>query len=177
MIDEALNAEQMMKSWGMWHEPGHMHQQSSWLWEAATEVTVNIYSLAAQRDAGLPTRLAEDGTPEAVRTYLASPAANRDYNAPDADPFVRLAMFEQLRLAFGDRFYPDLHKLTRRAEKASDPQQYFILNASRVSGRNLLDFFTTWGLTITPQTRADVTALALPAPDRDLTTLDVTKAP
>ncbi|MFG2848846.1 M60 family metallopeptidase [Kitasatospora sp. NPDC048296] len=176
-IDEALNAEQLTKSWGIWHEFGHMHQQSSWLWDSVIEVTVNIYSLAVQRDAARPTRLAEDGTPEAVRQYLALPTAKKDFNAPDADPFVQLTMFEQLRLAFGDRFYPDLHKLTRRAEQASAPQQYFILNASRVSGHNLLDFFTAWGLTITPQTRADVTALALPAPDRDPTTLDVTKAP
>ncbi|MFG2909117.1 M60 family metallopeptidase [Kitasatospora sp. NPDC048286] len=175
-IDEALNAEQLMKSWGMWHELGHIHQQSSWLWESVTEVTVNIYSLAVQRDLGRPTRLAEDGTPAAVRKHLASSAATKDFNAEGADPFVQLAMFEQLRLAFGDRFYPELHKLARRAEKAGDPQQFFILNASRVSGRNLIGFFTAWGLTVAPQTRVEVTALALPAPDKDPSTLDFTKA-
>lgn len=164
-IDEALNAEQLMKSWGIWHELGHMHQQSSWLWESVDEVTVNLYSLAVQRDAGRPTRLADDGTPGVVRKYLATAAGKKDFNGMGGDGFfVRLAMFEQLRLAFGDRFYPELHKLARRSGKAGDPQQYLVLNASR------------WGLTVTPETRAAVAALALPDPDRDPTTLDITKA-
>lgn len=55
------------ESWGMWHELGHLHQQSSWTWEGVVEATVNIYSLAVQRDAGILSRLGEDGTPEDVR--------------------------------------------------------------------------------------------------------------
>ncbi|MET8625068.1 M60 family metallopeptidase [Kitasatospora sp. NPDC004669] len=176
-IDEVLNTTTLKESWGMWHELGHMHQQSSWTWEAVTEVTVNIYSLAVQRDAGQPTRLGKDGTPDAVRTYLAGPASGRAYDAKDADPFVQLAMFEQLRLAFGDGFYPELHKLTRRAETAADPEQYLVLNASRVSGRDLTGFFTAWGVPVTTRTRADVAALGLPAPERNPSTLDITKAP
>ncbi|CAN3977527.1 hypothetical protein KPATCC21470_0150 [Kitasatospora purpeofusca] len=127
-----------------------------------------------QRDAGQPSRLGQDGTPDDVRSHLTGPRSKRTFDSLSPDkPFVALAVFEQLRLAFGDGFYPELHKLTRRAEKAADPQQYFIVNASRVSGRNLIGFFTTWGMTITPQTRADVTALGLPAPDKDPATLDV----
>ncbi|WP_441248861.1 M60 family metallopeptidase [Kitasatospora sp. McL0602] len=166
-IDEALNVSTLKESWGMWHELGHMHQQTSWTWDSVSEVTVNVYSLAVQRDAGRPTRLGQDGTPEAVRGYLARPAAERKYDAKDSDPFLQLAMFEQLRLAFGDGLFTDLHRLTRRAATADDAEQYFIVNASRVSGRNLIDFFTAWGLPITARTRADVTALGLPAPDND----------
>ncbi|MFD5435703.1 M60 family metallopeptidase [Kitasatospora sp. NPDC127067] len=173
-IDDALNVAALNKSWGMWHELGHMHQQPSWTWDSVVEVTVNTYSRAVQRDAGQPSRLGQDGTPDDVRSYLTGPRSKRTFDSLSPDkPFVALAMFEQLRLAFGDGFYPELHKLTRRAEKAADPQQYFIVNASRVSGRNLIGFFTTWGMTITPQTRADVTALGLPAPDKDPATLDV----
>ncbi|WP_181799195.1 M60 family metallopeptidase [Kitasatospora acidiphila] len=175
-IDEILNTAALNKGWGIWHELGHMHQQSSWTWDSTTEVTVNIYSLAVQRDAAQPSRLAADGTPEAVRGYLAKPAAARNYDAEDGDPFVRLAMFEQLRLAFGDRFYPELHKLTRRAEQAADPEQYLVLNASRVAGRNLAGFFSAWGVPVTDQTKAELAALGLPAPDQDPAAMDVAKS-
>ncbi|MFF0630201.1 M60 family metallopeptidase [Streptomyces sp. NPDC004296] len=173
LIDEALNVDALNESWGMWHELGHMHQQSSWMWDAVTEVTVNVYSLAVQRDAGQPTRLGKDGTPVAVRTYLDGSATRPAYDAKDGDPFVRLAMFEQLRLAFGDGFYPELHKLTRRAETATDPEQYLVLNASRVSGHDLISFFSAWGVPVTAQTRAEVAALGLHAPDEDPSALDV----
>ncbi|KOG36589.1 MULTISPECIES: M60 family metallopeptidase [Streptomyces] len=175
-IDEALNVSMLNENWGMWHELGHMHQQASWDWDAVDEVTVNIYSLAVQRDLGQPTRLAEDGTPEKVHTYLSAPDAERDYNAEDGDLFVRLAMFEQLRLAFGDGFYPELHKLTRRSETAADPEQYLVVSASQASGHDLVDFFTTWGVPVTDATRAEVAALQLPAPDEDPATLPIDSA-
>ncbi|WP_030246874.1 M60 family metallopeptidase [Streptomyces sp. NRRL S-350] len=180
-IDEVLNVPTLKESWGMWHELGHMHQQTAWTWDAVTEVTVNVYSLAVQRDAGRPSRLADDGTPAEVRTYLTGPAARRSYDPmADKQPFVGLTMFEQLRLAFGDGFYPELHRLTRRSATpatAEEAGQYFAVNASRVSGRNLTGFFTAWGLPVNAKTRADVTALGLPAPEQDPTTLAVAKAP
>ncbi|MFJ9446947.1 hypothetical protein ACIRRH_34590 [Kitasatospora sp. NPDC101235] len=65
----------------------------------------------------------------------------------------------------------------QQGESAGSPSEnHCRLNASRVSGRNALGFFTAWGLTITSRTRADVTTLALPAPDRGPTIINVTKA-
>ncbi|KAF4506544.1 hypothetical protein G6O67_006618 [Ophiocordyceps sinensis] len=86
------------KSWMMWHELGHHRQHTStWSWGAMGEVTVNIYSLAARRL--VPDIPSEHGTVKEwndAKTYLAQDASKKDFDA--AGHFVRLAMFEQLRV-------------------------------------------------------------------------------
>jgi hypothetical protein len=171
--------------WALWHESGHIYQQSDWTWDNATEVTVNIYSLHAQQRFGLPSRLdsVDEGTgrntwDEAAR-YLARKKRNflDDASfAEDTQDFVRLVMFEQLRRGLGDSFYPKLHKDYRRNplsydEGADDDDkkvQQFILRSSRVAGRDLTGFFRAWGLPIDSATAAAISAMGLP-PAADLT--------
>jgi hypothetical protein len=159
--------------WGPWHELGHTYQQRAWTWNAVVEVTVNIYSLAVQRAFAQESRMSEHWAE--VEAYLALPDANRDYNSDDTDVFVRLGMLEQLRLAFGDEFYHELHRQTRDLQPVlvddAEKIAYFALVTSSISGYDLSEFYTAWGLELSEQTLQDIAALALPLPERDLTTL------
>jgi hypothetical protein len=84
------------------------------------------------------------------------------------DPFVKLAMFWQLDLAFGEEFYPEIHRLYRAIPDGELPKtseekvQGFIYNASKVAKYNLLPFFDQWGLKASQETRQKIEALHLP---------------
>lgn len=168
-------------TWGPWHELGHMHQQGSWTWSELGEVTVNIYSIAVEKAHGVnPTRLTSQGEWANASSYLAKPLSDKDFNASSVSVWVRLCMFQQLKLAYGDAFYHQLHRLARRdANRPSTTDtrmRWFMVNASRAAGRNLSAFFKAWGLKLstsvaTDAAYAEVEALGLPAPGQDLTAL------
>ncbi|ASZ09751.1 M60 family metallopeptidase [Chitinophaga pendula] len=166
-----------IRSWGPWHELGHMHQQGPMRWSTLGEVTVNIYSLAVERAFGItPSRLRADGVWPKVKTFLALADAERDFNGSKADVWVRLAMFHQLWLAYGDSFYQQMHQRIRQekptASSDNDKMRYFMLAASQLSGRNLGGFFRKWGFKVPESVYTEVNNLNLPAPTTDLTTLE-----
>ncbi|HMP93900.1 MAG TPA: M60 family metallopeptidase, partial [Phnomibacter sp.] len=168
-------------TWGPWHELGHMHQQSHWTWDELGEVTVNVYSLAVEKALGItPTRLTQQNEWNNAVTFLALPDGQRNFNNAGTSVWVRLCMFQQLKLAFGDEFYYELHKLARRStENVNDTNakmRWFMLNACRASKHNLSDFFKKWGLQLsnaaaTNAVYSDIEGLNLPAPATDLTML------
>ncbi|MBJ7988078.1 M60 family metallopeptidase, partial [Bacillus cereus] len=100
------------------------------------EVTVNIYSFAAQKHLfpKQPTRVENDGDYD--RAFASLKQADKEYKAID-DLFVKLVMFWQLHLAYGEDFYPNLHKLYRELPKDKLPEtdedeiQAFIFNTSK----------------------------------------------
>jgi hypothetical protein len=158
--------------WGPWHELGHMHQQGAWKWSTLGEVTVNIYSLAVERAMGVsPSRLKRDNVWPAVATYLANTSPSKDFNS-DAimtnGTWVRLAMFHQLWMAFGDNFYKDLHKITRvelpNVSTDAEKMRYFMLKSCSVSGRNLTNFFRKWGFLVNESVYTEIAGLGLPQP-------------
>ncbi|MGO4294266.1 M60 family metallopeptidase [Chitinophaga sp. RAB17] len=133
-----------------------------------TEVTVNTFSLTVQRTflAGQPIRLTKDGVWAKAKIYLANPDADKDFNASTSgkdaagkdlyvykilltDVFVRLCMFDQLYLKYGAKFWPSFYKQTRLDRPALNTtglkMEYFIMNACKVSGSDLSDFFKKWG--------------------------------
>ncbi|MED0988097.1 M60 family metallopeptidase [Bacillus paramycoides] len=153
--------------WGPWHEMGHQRQQAPWLWDGLTEVTTNIYSMSVQRAFGNPSRLESDKTYEKALAYLNKPESEKDYNKID-DVFMKVVMFWQLDLAFGEDFYPKLHQLYRSISKEELPNtsdekiQDFIYNTSRVAKQNLLPFFDKWGLMASSETRQKIEAMNYP---------------
>ena len=178
--------------WGLWHELGHQHQMM-WRWGALGEVSVNLYSLYVQRTL-TPSinRLVNDGVWPKAFTYLGKAAGTKDYNGatsyanPLSDPFIRLCMFQQLTLAYGDNFYRTLAKEMRveNPTLANDDarMRYFMLKACTISGKNLSNFFQKWGLNLstpaaTTQIYSDMAALGLPAPSTDPSTLQDNVAP
>lgn len=135
--------------WGPWHELGHTYQQRPWKWDVVGEVTVNIYSLFVQRHFGNQSRLEAENYYDKAFAYLQQPT--KDFNKIE-DHFVKLVMFWQLALAFGDDFYPQLHRVYREMPPWQHPTndhgkiQTFIIISSQVVGVNLSPFFEMWGL-------------------------------
>ncbi|MBO0440463.1 M60 family metallopeptidase [Candidatus Enterococcus ikei] len=140
--------------WGPMHEFGHTYQMNRMTWKNQTEVTVNIYSMRSEKQLGGKSRLERDGVYDKIFAYFKQTNKNYDDNS---DLFVKLGMFWQLELAFGDDFYPQLHKLYREEAKSlandSAKQQYFITSTSKIANKNLLPYFEMWGLPVTAETK------------------------
>ncbi|PHH64914.1 hypothetical protein CDD81_3771 [Ophiocordyceps australis] len=143
----------LQRSWKIWHELGHHRQHmQTWSWNALTEVTVNIYSLAARRLVPeIPSSETEHATVEEwnqAKAYLNRAPQFKDYDR--ADLLVMLVMFEQLRVVFGDEFYHELHRRSRAEpifyERDADKKHHFMTLAANITGHNLTPFFETWGL-------------------------------
>jgi len=159
--------------WGISHEIGHMHQQSPWTWSGMTECTVNIYSLAFQRVFNQTSRLVKDGVYPKAFTWLANTNTSKDFNTKDV--WIKLAMFQQLYLAYGDSFYITLHKQTRVEQPVvpldADRMRYFMLKACNISGKDLTNFFRKWGFQVPQAVYDEITALNLPQPVPEPSTL------
>lgn len=151
--------------WGPWHESGHQHQLDPFTWTNMVETTVNIYSLAAQEKLfGRASRL--DERYPAVQEYFQSP--DRSYD-DETDHFIKVVMLWQLRLTFGEGFYPQLHQCYRRmtdlppTEEAK--KQRFIVETSKLANRSLVAFFEKWKIYPDQSTRnflSDLPPLTLP---------------
>ncbi|SFQ87014.1 S-layer homology domain-containing protein, partial [Bacillus mycoides] len=168
-IADALDVNKF--GWGPFHEAGHARQQYPWTWNhdlrGMTEVTVNLYSLAAQKQLfpNQPTRLEAEGHYDRAFTYLKQ--TDKEYKNID-DLFVKVVMLWQLHLAYGEDFYPNLHKLYRELPKDQLPKtdeeklQAFIYNTSKVAKQNVLPFFDQWGLKASQEMRQKIEALNYP---------------
>lgn len=143
--------------WGPWHEIGHTHQVPGYKFHNTTEVTVNIYSLEMQTSLGQKARIDTPGYRRQLKAYFEQP--ERDYHKME-DVFVKLCMFWQLRMAFGDDFYPALHRTYRETELPTktdvEKVQTFIRISSKVAGYDLSPFYDAWGLPPTDETRAEI---------------------
>ncbi|MDE1312781.1 M60 family metallopeptidase [Vibrio aestuarianus] len=150
-------------AWGPWHELGHHYQLPFMTWNGLVEVTVNLTSLYVQRALGHSSRLNWSSVASFVNSHQAYDEC--------LDVFVKVAMFWQLDLAFGQDFYARLGKRIRTMPASELPltdnakKQSFILESSRVSGFDLTPFFDVWGLSATQETKQKLQAL-------NLTTLD-----
>ncbi|MDK8179935.1 NPCBM/NEW2 domain-containing protein [Paenibacillus sp. UMB4589-SE434] len=157
---DALNLTRT--GWGQYHEAGHLRQQAPWNWDGMTEVNVNIYSLAAKKVLKPTEPARSQGEYLAAFTFVDQPTKNF------SDSNSKLEMLWQLNLAFGDNFYPALHRLYRELAQADLPttddqkKQAFILNTSKVAHYDLTPFFDKWGLPATNDTKNKINALSLP---------------
>ncbi|MEU6423641.1 M60 family metallopeptidase [Streptomyces spiralis] len=169
------------RGWGLYHELGHLHQQMAYKPEGLTEVTVNIYSLAAQRTLGQKSNLLTVDAATGLNYFHSAQAKfgttglayEKSFGA-----YEKLVPLRQLELAFGDDFWPRLHRLVREENPQSDwtetAKRYRALAtySSRIAGRDLTDFFVNrWAFPIDATGRAELAALHLPAPAVDPSTL------
>ena len=146
--------------WGVWHEYGHMYQMTRMDWKDLLEVTVNIYSLRAEKGLGQRSRLERDNYYPRIFNFINN-TGPKSYD--NQSVWIKLGMFWQLELAFGEDFYPNLHKLYREERRSVTTEQakrqYFVTSASKISGKNLLPFFEAWGIEVTPESRAELEKL------------------
>ncbi|MBB4927481.1 M60 family metallopeptidase [Kitasatospora kifunensis] len=174
-----LVPEKLAGSWGIAHELGHQNQMLGYLPHDFDEVTNNIASLAVERAFGHPSTLVGRG-PDGKNVWdttlekLHTPSLD----ITDLGLFERLAVLEQLRLAFGDEFWPRMNRTTREKweSNAYHPERAkafdnLALFSSITAHADLRDFFSAWGVPITEQGRQEIAKLNLPAPAIDPTTL------
>lgn len=144
--------------WGIWHESGHQRQQHPWKWSSVTESTVNIYSMAAQREITGSVNALDKYYPQ-MYTYLNS--KNKDFEKQNND--LKMVLFGQLSNTFGENFYPVLHQYYREnnISSNSNPEriQNFVINVSIVTGYNMVPYFEQWGFHITESTRTQTNKL------------------
>ena len=141
--------------WGIAHEIGHNMDKLG-----KAEITNNLYSLMIQTyDGGqntLPSRLEGSGKYPAVFTKTAQGLPG-DSN----DVFVQLALYWQLHLAYdgGEKpmdFYNRFFKAWKTGEYFGGETGYqdrVARTASAVANKNLTEFFTRWGMTLSEGTR------------------------
>ncbi|WP_346086894.1 M60 family metallopeptidase [Sphingobacterium ginsenosidimutans] len=160
--------------WGIWHEVGHTYQQKAWTWGNLTETTVNVYSLASERGFGIPvSRITANNSWPKLDTYFQKNIADRNFNAGDND--LKMIMFHQLWLAFGDNLYINLSRSTRenRPTVSTDAEKmrYFMLSACQITQKDLSDFFRKWGFKVDESVYTEIANLSLTAPAQDITLL------
>ena len=149
--------------WAFWHEVGHTYEPHVYTWSGQTEVAVNVSSIEVANRLGVPNRL--DGQQAGVASFFAQPVGDRRYAA--ADQWTRLLMYEQLRRAFGDEFYPRFHRDVRVAlglgeagiATSQDRIDLFARTAARLAERDLTPFFREWGLAVGPDVRDEMAEL------------------
>ena len=134
--------------WGIAHEIGHNMDKLG-----KAEITNNIYSLALQAWDGnsmhLDTRLTEDGRWTEIFNKAAQSRPGTANNV-----FVQLGMYWQLHLAYDNAgqplaFYNAFFKAWKSGEYSGySYDERVALIASKVADRNLTEFFTRWGMTL-----------------------------
>lgn len=134
--------------WGIAHEIGHNMDKLG-----KAEITNNIYSLALQAwDGGsmsLNTRLTEDGRWADIFNKVAQGRPGTANNV-----FVQLGLYWQLHLAYDNAFQPlafynQFFKLWKSgAYSGYTTDERVALIASQVADRDLTEFFTRWGVTL-----------------------------
>ncbi len=142
--------------WGIAHEIGHNMDKLG-----KAEITNNIYSIMVQTYDGkqntLASRLEKSNKYPKIFQKVAEgiPGASNDV-------FVQLGMYWQLHLAYdnGDApmdFYNKFFKAWKKRTYFNGASAYddqFALTASAVAGKDLSEFFTRWGMTLSDSTKA-----------------------
>lgn len=157
-------------TWGHWHELGHNHQVGDWTFEGTGEVTTNLFSLYVnEKLSGLsfakahPALSAKNLDP-VLQKYFDGGARFDDWKS---NPFLALAMYEQLQRAFGwDAFkkvFAEYRTLTteQRPKTDAEKRDQWLVRFSRTVGRNLAPFFQKWGVPTSSAARASIQNLPL----------------
>ena len=139
--------------WGIAHEIGHNMDKLG-----QAEITNNIYALALQAwDGGsmtLDTRLTADGRWTDIFNKVAQSRPGTANNV-----FVQLGMYWQLHLAYDEAdqplaFYNEFFKLWKSGTYSGYTyNERVALIASQVAHRDLTEFFTRWGMTLSSQVK------------------------
>ncbi|MFJ8826855.1 M60 family metallopeptidase [Streptomyces sp. NPDC102467] len=182
-FDRLLTVQGLItRGWGLYHELGHLHQQFAYRPSGLTEVSVNIYSLAAQRVLGQPSNLL---VPDATTGLTPFQSALPKLGTPGLafatsfGAYEKLVSLRQLELAFGTGLWPKLHRLIRTENPQSDWATQdalrwtnFAVYTCRVTGYDLTGFFVDrWAYPIDAEGLDALAALHLPKPPVDPATL------
>ncbi len=146
--------------WGIAHEIGHNMDKLG-----KAEITNNIYSIMAQtydgKDNTLKSRLENSGKYPRIFEKVA-----QGYPGASNDVFTQLGMYWQLHLAYDEgktqgvedkdgpmNFYNKFFKAWKEGTYTKDSpnasaDEKFALTASAIANKDLTEFFTRWGVTL-----------------------------
>lgn len=154
--------------WGLFHELGHNAQDRAWTSSELVEVTCNLFTLhALERHVGIPVREHPRGgglLPKLAAHRAAVAAGRAGFPALERDPFLALAPFVELQLAFGwepfTRFFAE-HRAVA-ADPAADPRSLgrprgdqavrdqWALRFSQLVERDLSGYLSSCGWPLSP---------------------------
>lgn len=160
-------------SWGMFHEVGHNHQSGHWTFGGTGEVTVNLFSLyilerCCDSTVGVHPAITGEERRKKMAAYLANGAKFGDWQS---DPFLALAMYYQLKEAFGWGAFERVFAGYRDAPDGTLPRgdeekrDQWMVRFSREVGRDLGPFFQRWGVPTSEAARASIADLPDWMPD------------
>jgi len=151
-------------NWGFFHEIGHNMQNTDWVFDGTTEVSVNLFSLycfdkiAGGRDHAHP-GVSNEATLKMLRDYFSRKPNLKKWQD---DPFLALTTFRLIQNDFGwdlfQRTFVRYHSLTA-AQRPQDDQQrrdLFVRYLSETAGRDFAPYFEAWGITLSRHVRKDL---------------------
>ena len=154
LLGENASANQLF-GWGIAHEIGHNMDKLG-----KAEITNNIYSILVQtwdgKESTLASRLEKSGKYADVFTKVA-----QGYPGASNDVFTQLGMYWQLHLAYAGGtdpldFYNKFFKAWKAGTYTAGAGSYddrVALTAAGVAKRDLTEFFTRWGMTLSDSTK------------------------
>jgi hypothetical protein len=155
-------------TWGLFHEMGHNHQSGDWTFAGTGEVTCNLFSLyvcetvCRLKGPGHPAVSMGVARDETFRKYAAT---GPDFKKWQADPFMALTMYVQLREGFGWDAYRKVFDEYRKLPEAERPKNddekrdQWMVRFSRTVNRNLGTFFQAWGVPTSESARKSIAGL------------------
>jgi len=151
MVDlQGLRAVRRDGVWGLFHEMGHNHQSPDWTFAGTTEVTVNLFTRYIIHRLCTPARPVKPYPASRVAEYLAAP----DFEKWKADPFLALAMYDQMVAGFGwetfKKVFAEYRALPPQQRPKTDDEKrdQWLVRFSRAAGRDLSAFFRAWGVPV-----------------------------
>jgi hypothetical protein len=148
--------------WGLYHEVGHNHQSSDWTFEGTGEVTVNLFTrYVLDKCCGIPLDKQRAHDPRRVAAYLKNP----DFEQWKRDPFLALAMYDQVLARFG--WDPVRNAIAayrtlpadQRPRTDADKRDQWLIRLSRAAGEDLSPLFQAWAIPTTPAARQSLSDL------------------
>lgn len=144
-------------NWGFFHEIGHNMQNTDWVFNGTTEVSVNLFSMYCfDKITG-----GRDNAHEGISSAYTRKALHQYFSqAPDfkkwkSDPFLALTTFRLIQNDFGwdlfKRMFVRYQQLPDDARPKNDREKRddFVRYLSETAGRNFAPYFSAWGIPLT----------------------------
>ncbi|MBA6327581.1 ricin-type beta-trefoil lectin domain protein [Colwellia sp. MB02u-6] len=174
--------------WGTWHEIGHNYQQKCFWMVYGGEVTTNLFPLYFQSKNNITSRLSLEKRYSSAINKIAAAGGSLANFHDLSDPFDRLIFLIQIKDAFegtgenqGWDIFRQLHRKFRaldtnaqdavcQSDQASYDKSFEFL--SEISGHNLTEHFTVWGVPVSSASLARVAAMELPMPSINISAIN-----
>ena len=157
--------KQKAPGWGYYHELGHNHQRGDFTFDGTGEVTNNVLGMYVIEYVLGRDYLTGHGAiaPKKLEEHIAAiKKAGNKFALWKSEPFVALTTYIQLVQGFGwESWRAYLHSFADAsfgpAPKNDDEKRdQFLVRYSKVTKKNLGDFFDFWGIPVSSSAKAEV---------------------